>query len=258
MLTSRELKELQVLYLRRNRARTGRFVAEGIRLVEDLIDSRIRVRWVATASSIEDSNRGRELIDRIDSAGVLRRSLSDRDFDRISGTDAPQGVIAVAEIPDARIEDLGEARSAGQRTVVLVLDAIQDPGNLGTMIRSAEAFAAAAVILLPGSVDPWNPKVVRSAAGSSFRIPIMHGAWPEVQAYLKQRDFEILGAASGAPPLVRGAARTALVLGNEGSGLSPDVQSSVDRLVGIPTPGRAESLNVTAAAAILLYGIRGQ
>ncbi len=106
---------------------------------------------------------------------------------------------------------------------------------------------------LPGTVDPWNSKSVRAAAGSSFRLPIVAAGWGEAAAWLRGHGFELLAAAAGGDPAGPGAERAALVVGNEGAGVSPEVGEGVDRIVGIPLRGRAESLNVAAAAAILLY-----
>jgi RNA methyltransferase, TrmH family len=251
MLTSRETKELRALHRRRERLASGRFLAEGIRVVEDLLSSSLQVRWVLTASSLEDSLRGLDLIAAIDRAGLIRRTVTDREFAALADTENSQGVIAVAEIP---VSDFGHLDLVREPAVVLVLDAVQDPGNFGTLVRTAEALGAAGVIVLPGTVDPWNPKSVRSAAGSAFRMPILSFKWEEASAALRQSGMSIVAAALEGDPLgpvpIR---RAALVVGNEGSGLSPHVREDADRLVRIPLRGRAESLNVSAAAAILLY-----
>jgi len=225
-------------------------VAEGIRVVEDLVASDLTVRWAVSASSIEDSERGGALCHALAARGILHRRVDDRDFEAIAGTETPQGVLAVADIPTASLADVAAAASPA---VVLVLDAVQDPGNFGTLVRSAEAFGAAGVVALPGTVDPWNPKAVRSAVGSSFRIPIVQGTWSDVRLALTNSDYELLGADMEGTTLGSPPDRAALVVGNEGSGLSDEVRSTVGRLVAVPTRGRGDSLNVASAAAILLY-----
>jgi RNA methyltransferase, TrmH family len=251
IVTAREAKELRALRTRGNRDRTGRFVAEGIRVVEDLLASDLTVHWVATASTLEDTPRGAALARDIDRRGIPCRTLDDRDLAEFAATDSPQGVLAVASIPTA---DLEAAPLAADRSVVLVLDAVQDPGNFGTLVRSAEALGASAVIALPGTVDPWNAKSVRSAAGSSFRVPIVQTGWESAAARLRERGFTLYGAAAEGSPLPGDRpARVALVVGNEGAGLTTSVREEVDALVKISLSGRAESLNVAAAAAILLY-----
>ena len=249
-LTTRETKELRALQARRSRDRTGRFVAEGLRLVEDLLASPIPPIWAVTASSLGDTSRGNQLIRSLAEREVPVRTLSDPEFARVAGTDAPQGVLAVAEVPHRRLDGLLERPG---RAVVLVLDAVQDPGNFGTLVRSAEALGAVATVALTGTVDPWNPKAVRAAMGSSFRLPIVSASWAEARPRLREAGFEILASAADGAPLGTGPDRAALVVGNEGAGVSPEVRGDADRVVGIPLRGRAESLNVAAAAAILLF-----
>lgn len=249
-LTTRETKELRALQTRRSRDRTGRFVAEGLRLVEDLLASPIRPVWAAVASSLGDSERGARLIESLATRRVPTRTLPDPEFALVAGTDAPQGVLAVAEAPQPSLE---AALRAPDPAVVLVLDAVQDPGNFGTLIRSAEALGAVAALALPGTVDPWNPKAVRAAMGSSFRLPIVVAPWSEAGPRLRQAGFRLLVAAGGGDPLRAAPPRAALVVGNEGAGVSPELLHDADQVVGIPLRGRAESLNVAAAAAILLY-----
>jgi RNA methyltransferase, TrmH family len=251
MLTARENKELRGLHLRRNREAAGRFLAEGVRVVEDLVRSGLNVHYVVASSSLEDNDRGRALLDEVAARRIGLRVVSDREFDPLAATDAPQGVLAVAEIPSASLTSLVAAEPP---SVLLVLDAVQDPGNFGTLVRSAEALGAAGIVALPGTVDPWNSKAVRSAAGSSFRVPIVQATWAETATALRRAGFRLLGAALEGRPLRRASdARVALVVGNEGAGLSDPVRDGVDELVSIPLRGRAESLNVAAAAAILLY-----
>lgn len=182
---------------------------------------------------------------------IERRVLPDRDFDALSATETPQGVLAVSIIPRYSLEEI---RTEQARSVVLVLDAVQDPGNFGTLVRSAEALGARAVVALPGTVDPWNPKSVRAAAGSSFRLPILELTEAEAVDGLRAEGYAIIGSAAEGRPITEiTAERVALVVGNEGSGLSPAIRGMLDDLAGIPLKGRAESLNVAAAAAILLY-----
>jgi TrmH family RNA methyltransferase len=250
LLSAREAAELRALKDRKKRLEYGRFVAEGVRVVEDLLASDLSIRWAVTTSSLEDTPRGAALAAEIDRRDLKRRIVTDREFATLASTETPQGILVVADIPGATAEDIA---GRGRSGVVLVLDAVQDPGNFGTLVRSAEAFAALGVVALPGTVDPWNAKSVRSAAGSSFRIPIAQTSWENLRAVLQVHDFMILGATAEGEELRDRHDRVALVVGNEGSGLSREVRSDATQLVAIRTPGRAESLNVAAAAAILLY-----
>jgi RNA methyltransferase, TrmH family len=256
MLTTREAKELRSLRLRPNRDRSGRFLAEGVRVVEDLLASGITVRLLVISSSLEDSPRGRSLVHAAESRGVPHRVLSDREFDTFAATESPQGIMTIAEVPGIR--GVGDLSFDTTPALVLVLDAVQDPGNLGTLVRTAEAFGAAGVIALPGTVDPWNPKSVRAAAGSAFRVPIIQSSWGEALAALRSRAVRIFGAASEGGNLPANLPdRVALVVGNEGAGISDSVRADLDALVAVRIRGRAESLNVAAAAAILMYELTG-
>lgn len=227
----------------------GRFLAEGVRVVEDLLGSGLPIRLVVASSTLEDTERGGVLIEEVRRRGLPLRAIPASEFDGLAATESPQGVLAIAETP---VRDL-DSLCGDEPEIVLVLDGVQDPGNFGTLVRSADALGAVGVIVLPGTVDPWNPKSVRSAAGSAFRQPIVQAGWSEAAGWLERMGFEVLAAEVGGGAIVRRASRTALVLGNEGAGVSAEVLAGVDRTVGIPLRGRAESLNVAAAAAILLY-----
>jgi RNA methyltransferase, TrmH family len=216
-----------------------------------LMASGLRVHWVASASTLEDNERGAALARSIDQTGTTRRVLPDREFDSLASTERPQGVLAVADIPRATSSSLEPARLPA---VVLVLDGVQDPGNFGTLVRSAEALGAQGVVALPGTVDPWNPKSIRAAAGSSFRLPVLQLGVAEGTELLRKYGYTIVGAEVSGRPAGEGLReKVALVVGNEGSGLSEEVVQTLDDTVGIPLRGRADSLNVAAAAAILLY-----
>ncbi|MEX0912510.1 MAG: RNA methyltransferase, partial [Gemmatimonadota bacterium] len=239
------------LRTRKNREASGRFLAEGIRVVEALVDSGLRTRWVLTSSSLTDSRRGEALMAEVTRRGIPVRTVADELFASFAATEKPQGVIAVAEIPESSRRPFEAPPS---RAVVLVLDAVQDPGNFGTLVRSAEALGAVGIVSLAGTVDPWNPKAVRAAAGSSFHVPILQERWHAASSMLREAGYAIVGASvDGLPAAELRERRVALVVGNEGAGLSNEVRDSLDHSIGVPLRGRAESLNVAAAAAILLY-----
>ncbi len=251
MLTRREERLLRTLGERKHREAEGLFVAEGIRAVEDLLASPLPVRFAAAASSLEDTARGKSLRQRMMDGGVPLRDVDERALRDLAHTEAPQGVLAVAEIPRPTLESLRVER---EPAALLVLDAVQDPGNFGTLVRTAEALGALAVVALPGTVDAWNPKSVRAAMGASFRLPVVPAVWDGLSEWLGANGFAAVVSAVGAPPLPSPPpSRAALVLGNEGAGVSDATRARADVLAGIPLRGRAESLNVAAAGAILLH-----
>lgn len=245
-----EIRQLRGLTQRKNREAQGQFVAEGIRVVEDLLASPLTIHLVIASSSVEDTARGGQLLEMVERRNVPVRQVSEREMAEFAGTDTPQGIIAIAEQPRWTLDNLDRFP---KNAVLLLLDAVQDPGNLGTLIRTAEALGAAGVVILPGTVDPWNPKAVRAAAGSSFRLPVIPVQWERIVPWLRNGGYRILAAAIDGEPLERHEGRSALVVGNEGAGISAETLAYADTIVGIPLRGRAESLNVGAAAAILLY-----
>lgn len=250
MLSRAEEKLVRGLRRGKIRHAEGLFLVEGVRGVEDLLASGLVLRLAAVSSSLEDTPRGAALLHRLESAGAVRRVDTNR-LAALAATEAPQGVVAVAEIPRRELSGL---RLAAQATV-LVLDGIQDPGNFGTLTRTAAAFGVQAIAALPGTVDPWNPKAVRSGAGASFRVPIVRTGLAELLAWLRDGGFTLYGADANGTTVdaVQLEPRAALVVGNEGAGLSREVHRAADALLAVPIRGPVESLNVAAAAAILLY-----
>lgn len=250
MLSRAESSRLAALRRPGGRAASGLFLAEGVRLVEDLLDSNVVPQVALITPSLEDTQRGAALAQRLRIA-VRTVPVADHELTRIAGTESPQGVLVAAAIPRHELTDIG----LRERELVVVLDAVQDPGNFGAIVRSADAFGAAVVCVLPGTVDPWNPKAVRAAAGSSLRVPIVESSTDSLLVYLRTAGFRILGAAAEGTAVaeVEAAPRQALVLGNEGAGLSEGLRAHLDDTIAIPIRGRADSLNVGVAAGILLY-----
>jgi TrmH family RNA methyltransferase len=249
-LTKADARLIHALKSRRGREKHGLFVVEGIRVVEDLVASTIDLEFVLIAPTLGDNPRGQALHEALRGATAVR-VLDDRALAQVTDTDAPQGVLAVARIPNSSLDSL----QLQPDSIVLVLDAVQDPGNLGTLIRSADAFGAAAVIALPGTTDYWNPKVIRSAAGAAFRKPLLDVSDDEAWRWLAQHDVVICGADMNGVPIdsLRLDGAAALVVGNEGAGLREETRARLTQLVAIPMRGETESLNVAVAASILLY-----
>jgi len=237
---------------RKARERNTLFVVEGIRATEELLRSPIRTRGALVDSSLAKGERGRLLLDELKAKVPELAEVSEHDFATAVHTDSPQGVLVIAEIPEWSLADI--VVSDGIR--LLLLDAVQDPGNAGALVRTAAAFGVAASIALPGTVDLWSAKVVRSAMGSQFRHTVLHAEFGDVSEFMTREQIVLWGSETGAPPLPsRDArpARLALAVGNEGSGLTSAVRTRVERTVGIPTTAAVESLNVAVAAGILLH-----
>lgn len=252
MLSRSEDKLVRSLSRRKGREEAGLFLVEGLRVVEELLATGIVLRFAVTSSTLEDSDRGRALKARLESATDVKE-VGAGVLNELSETSTNQGVLVVAEIPEHGLSELVVEGSFA----MLVVDGVQDPGNLGTLVRTAVAFGCGAVVSLPGTVDAWNPKVVRASAGMLFRLPVLQAIPKTLMEWLRERDFMVLGADAEGRPLDRLALprRVALVVGNEGGGLSGYVRSHVDGVVAVPMAPETESLNVAVAAGILLYVI---
>jgi TrmH family RNA methyltransferase len=241
--------------------------AQGVReaLVESSRDGGPRLRELFVTS--EARARHPELVAAAHDLGVPVQLASGRVLGELSETVTPQGLVAVCELFDVSLDAVLQQppkTDADQRApaLVVLLAAVRDPGNAGTVLRTADAAGATAVIFSDSSVDPYNGKCVRASAGSLFHLPIVVGAPVIVSiAALRDAGYQVLAAdgASGADDLdelatsgaLRGA--TAWIFGNEAWGLPDDVLSAADRKVAVPIHGRAESLNLAAAAAVCLY-----
>lgn len=240
------------LRLRRGRERRGLALAEGVRLVEEALAAGVPIRHLLASPALEATPRGRTLKTALVSAGHTLSPLAERDFDQLAATQHPQGILAVIEPPHWELE----AIRPGALAPVLVLDGVQDPGNVGTMVRTAFALGAAGILALPGTAELTNPKTLRATMGGYFRLPCVavdetgFRRWAEAT-----RVRVVLAAVDGPPPEgVRGTS-LAVVVGNEGQGIRPSLTDWAQGRIGIALREGAESLNVAVAAGILLYEV---
>ena len=236
---------------RKARERSGRFVAEGVRTVEELLLSPIRIRGALVSPSLERAPKGPALRAALVERGVEVAEVDEREFASAAETDSPQGILAVADIPKRSLDDTTLPPVAR----ILVLDGIQDPGNVGTIVRTAAALGATATVALPGTVDLWNAKVVRSAMGALFTHQALAVSWEVLEAYLTRHDVPLWSTDAGGTPVSTAPDRLALAVGNEGAGVSDGVRERSERLISIPIEG-VDSLNVAVATGILLYSLR--
>jgi TrmH family RNA methyltransferase len=228
---------------------------EGEHLLAEAVRSGMRLRSVFVRA--EPDHRSLRRLEHLDlPASVPIVSLNPAVFSSAVETESPQGIAALVETPHF---SLGEVL-AGPRPLVLVAAALQDPGNFGTLVRSAEAFGATGIIALPGTVSIWNGKALRASAGSAFRIPVVAEKSAAALAALAERHIPILAAVPHASdpnaiPCTRAnlADAAAILIGNEGAGLSAELLEHADARIFIPTPGPVESLNAAIAASVLLY-----
>ena len=230
---------------RDTRAAERAFVIEGLRAVRDGLEAGEQPRLVLLRQDERADVLLRELGIAPDDP-VLRR-VEPRLFDKLSEVQAPQGVLAVFPWPEIPVPE-------SQTPLVLVLDRLRDPGNLGTLLRSAAGAGASAVYLTPESVDPWNPKVVRAGMGAHFRLPLL--AFDEAAATLQQNlPLRAATAADGpvAYDTVDWTQPAALIIGGEAEGVSPHLAAWASETVAIPLALQVESLNAAVAGSILLF-----
>jgi TrmH family RNA methyltransferase len=251
-LSRRRTKLVARLHHRKTREREGLVLVEGIRAVGEAVEAGCRARFALLSSRLAATPEGHALAHRIRDAGAEVGEVPDADMAALAPTETPQGVLLVADEPSLSV---GEALRPGGRH--LLLDALQDPGNVGTLIRAATAFALDAVVVLDGTADPWSPKTVRASAGMAFRLPVAGGRAEEALELLGGAGLPLLvaDAAGRSPHRLRATGGWALAVGNEGSGVRPALQEACEARVAVPMPGPAESLNAGVAGSILLYAL---
>ena len=242
------------LRLRRGRERRGLALAEGVRLVEEAVSTGIGFRGAAVTPALEGTARGKALKAALERAGVTLVAVSDPELAELADTEQPQGVVAVIEPPRWSWADLAVAPG----TVILALDAVQDPGNVGTMLRTTLALGGSGVIALKGTAELTNSKVLRGSMGALFRLPAIPATETEMMRWVNENGIALWLADAAAPPLHGGPDRTTrppvcLVVGNEGAGVGSGLAAQAVRRIGIPLAAGTESLNVAVAAGILLY-----
>lgn len=235
---------------RRQREREGCVLVEGVRSVSEALAAGAEPVFAVVSPALAASEAGRALAARLEVACDTAH-VDDGDLRELADTDHPQGALLVSREPSY---EGGLLPTEGR---VLVLDAVQDPGNLGTLVRSAVAFGLDGVICLDGTVDPWSPKAVRASAGHAFRIPIRKASVDAVVAALEADEaFVLVAAADGRPAreaLDADRPLSALIVGNEGAGVREELRSVASGAVAVPMAGAAESLNAGVAGSILMY-----
>lgn len=248
-----ERKLWRSLHRRKGRDRSGLFLAEGPNLLEELLRSAAGVVAVLHEPAAREDAATARLLQRASARGWRIEEVDRSLLEEVAEALTPQPVLAVARIPEWGWASVGPGS-------VLLLDGVQDPGNVGTLVRTAEALGIAAVVGLEETADPWSPKAVRASAGSGLRVPVFRSGTAEVVAEVRSRGLPLWVADAGGEPLEPGdpAPRPlAVALGSEARGASAAVRDAADRIVAVAMRGRVESLNVAAAGAILLDRILG-
>ena len=245
------------LQRRKARGRRGLALIEGVRLVEEALAAGLTFRGALVTPDLARTTRGRELVVELERHAVSVEEGSARALAQVADTEAPQGIVAVVE---PRTWVPGDIPLGGERTAALVIDGVQDPGNVGTLIRTAHALGAAGTIVLRGTADTLNPKALRAAMGATFRHPVVPFDDAAFIAWARQHDVTLWATAADGEPLPRavqagGSGPIAVIVGNEGAGIRPQLNAVSAKRVAIPLAQGAESLNVAVAAGILLFEV---
>ncbi|MBZ0296283.1 MAG: RNA methyltransferase [Anaerolineae bacterium] len=245
--------EARKLSQRKHRQQQGRFLVEGLQLLHMALDGGQQPQDVFYCEALFTGSEAPALLDRFTDAGATVIAVAEDVLRALSDRDTPQGIVATFTLAPPELD----AVTLQGDELIIVLDRLQDPGNLGTILRTADAAGAAAVVLLTPSTDPYDPKTVRASMGSLFNLPVIQVDDPSMLFdWLQRNGLRPVGA--DAHQGVRWTAYDwrnglALVLGNEARGLSDDVQAHIHDWVHLPVIGKADSLNVAIAGGVLMY-----
>jgi TrmH family RNA methyltransferase len=253
MLTQAETKIWRSLRRRKGRAATGLFLAEGLRVVAELVTEQSVKAVLLCAKSARNQTIVIDLLEQAMDQGHRVEVVSDVLIDSIADAMTPQPLLAIAEVPERSWDDI-------ESGLILVLDSVQDPGNVGTLIRTAAAVGAAGVIGVGTAADPWGPKAVRASAGAVLKVPVLRADTSDTLIELKRRGVPLWIASADGESIGRfkpSSGCLALALGSEATGVSPELRAEAVQTVSVRMTGGVESLNVAAAGAILLDRLTG-
>jgi TrmH family RNA methyltransferase len=254
MITSNQNSKIKLVRALLGRAKerreAGAFVAEGVRLVEEAVRANWKCRFVLYDETL--SERGRSQVESLRSRGVEVEEVSASVMKSISETEAPQGILAVLEFVTLPISQ--------SPTFILIPDQIRDPGNLGTLLRSAAASGVQAVLIPPETTDAFAPKVLRSGMGAHFRFPIHSMDWEGIERVVKSEGLNVLVADMDGRPCWETDLRQpiALIIGSEAEGAGESARRLAGGKVSIPMSGETESLNAGVAGSVLMFEVLRQ
>lgn len=242
------------LQQRKGRKRSSLAVAEGVRLVEEALRAEIVCKGAVVCPTLSKTGRGAELLAEIAAHAIPIEEVDERTFERLAGTESPQGVLAVVEPPRFELKNIQPEPGCP----VLVVDGVQDPGNLGAVLRAAYGLGATGVVLLKGTAAATNTKVLRAGMGATFRLPVARATDRELSSWVANNGITLWAAGTDGTTLDRAVPpeKLAIVVGNEGAGVRPAVADLARRRVAIPLAKGVESLNVAVATGILLYEVQ--
>lgn len=254
-LSKQKEKLIQRLRSSRARSREGFFLAEGIRCAGEFLEPGIilDVRFAVVSPRLGALEGGEELLARLEASAIPVERAEDIELARVSDMETPQGILLVVQEPvvgESLLKEMDQPR-------LLLLDGIQDPGNVGTLVRGARAFGLDGVVALDGTADPWGPRAVRASAGALARIPVIRGSVSRILPRLMTLDVPLLAAEAGGRDVreVRLEEGWILALGNEGAGIRPQIREAAHQILSIAMAPGMDSLNVAVAGSVLLFAL---
>lgn len=257
LITSRQnpkIKLIRSLESRKNRNAQGVFLVEGIHHVGEAVEAGAEIEFVMYAPDLLNSEFAFQMIKRLEITGAAVFQTTDDIFSDLAGKEHPQGILAVVK---QQMKSLG-ALNTENCNFGVAIETPQDPGNLGTILRTLDAAGADALILIGGGTDIFHPTAVRASMGTLFWKPVVKANLDEFSAWAKAQQVRVVGSSSKGAADYREAEYPrpmVLMLGNEQKGLTEDAWAVCDHVVGLPMHGRASSLNLSVAAGILIYQI---
>ena len=252
------VKMVSSLAEKKFRDREGLYILEGPSRIAEALDANGKARFIFIRAE-SSSEEARSLAEKADAKGLAVYEVSDSVFKKLSQTETPQGILAVLEKPSYARDDFFKA-CLGKN--LLVLDRVQDPGNIGTLLRTAEAAGFGGAVVIKGSGDPFSPKAVRAASGATERFPIIFTeSANDTAAMLRSKGKRIFATAmDGATIYYKADLRkdAAIIVSNEGNGASLEILEAADEILSIPMDGKTESLNAAIASGIIMFESRRQ
>ncbi len=254
-----EIKFLRSLEKKKYRDQERMFVIEGVRIIEDAIGDDAKFVKVFYSPMLEANPRGMKLLEQLEDLGVKIILLDDKLFSQVSGTETSQGILAILKQPEFVLKDILAHKSLYPH--IIMLNGVQDPGNLGTILRTAAGAGWSGAVLTSGTADLYNPKSLRATMGAVHKFPILSVEdFESLFEELRSLDYQLVATALEGSKMhfeIDFTTPTVVVVGNEGNGVRPEVLKAMDKLVKIPMDPKAESLNVAIAAGIVIFeGVR--
>lgn len=250
-----KIKYTKSLLKSKTRNKDKKFLIEGYRILTLAVECNASIEYVFINEDFEKKEEHKEILEKLEKLNITLYKTTNKLFEDFCDTKNTQGVVAVVKFSENNLKN----EISKEDRFILVLDRIQDPGNMGTIIRTADACGVDSIILIKGCVDVYNPKVIRSTMGSIFDMNLVSLDEEEAIKLLNKKDFKIVSSYLDTENFYNDVEydyKTALVIGNEANGVSENIIKNSDTLVKIPIYGKAESLNAGISSAILMYEIK--